>query len=148
MTGGLVSADIGDEDSMGYPVSIQSQEEEDKPVDKEVEAETKPKKFGVTAKKMGLEKKNWDPYDKNTRLRLDGFMKRSKHMDEKEMLNKWLEFVEHDLNMGFINNAVVRGVILAPVTFIVNQVSRLKKQMNVKTKYDDGNIYLYKGRNF
>lgn len=108
----------------------------------------KNKKFGVTVKNLGINNEKWNPYNRNTRLKLKTFIKRSKNLTEKQMLEKWTNFVEKDLNMSFLNNAVVRGVILAPVGFAVDTVTKLKHAVNMDTKFDSGKFYLYKGRKF
>ncbi|MCK5685346.1 hypothetical protein KAJ27_14540 [bacterium] len=137
-------------DSLGYCTYEEDQKTDVVTVVKEngsIEKLNK-EKYGVTINKLDVKKKSWDPYNKNTRMKLDGFVNRSKTLTEKEMMKKWIDFVEKDLHMGFLNNAVVRGVILAPVGFVIDQVTRLKKKMNVKSKFEGGNLYLYKGKKF
>ncbi len=132
------------DDSLGYVTP--EKEVKAKETSKDIKKEKQ--KYGVTINKLDVNKKSWDPYDKNTRGRLEGFVNRSKNLTEKQMLKKWVNFVEKDLHMGFLNNAVVRGVILAPVGYLIDQATRLKKKMNVKSKFQGGNLYLYKGRKF
>ena len=109
----------------------------------------KTKKIYVNVPKYSVCKIDWDRYRENTSQKFKAFVKViPKKLSDREMLERWTDFVTRDLNMKILNNSLMKTVVIAPMGMAVEIFSTVKKAVNMDSKFEDGNLYLYKGKKF
>jgi hypothetical protein len=110
---------------------------------------TSEKKIGVSVPKYGTCKVDWDKYRRVTDTKFKAFVKViPKRLSDKELMARWQKFVTKDLNMQILNNSLIKAVVFTPVGVALDILSGVKKAVNMDSKFEDGNLYLYKGKNF